>query len=79
MYGLSDTAFTIIQAVLSHYNEDGPNCKEFSDFEQFNLSNDDLLKYCNELENESFVIIEYDDDNNMYLYMTSKILPGLKK
>ncbi|GEM_PF-3251343 len=78
---LSDGAWTIMQAVYEHYDDDDsfeniPNYdpKTFNDFLQFNFPFEDLYKYCEELHNAGFVFFESRDTDKRFLYMLPKIL-----
>lgn len=80
MNNLSENASRIMQAVHSRYKSNCDDCKRFYDFQQFNdLSTDEIMCYCEELETKGYVLIEYDSDDQMYLYMLPTILKGIKK
>jgi hypothetical protein len=80
MNDLSVNAKRIMQAVYSQYQSNCDNHKMFYDFQQFSdLSTDEIMRYCEELETKGYVLIEYDSDDRMYLYMLPTILKGIKK
>ncbi len=66
-YNLSERALEIIKAAAENYHANGS--KDFADFEQFNLSDSELLSACEELESNALALIEYDEGGKMYLYV----------
>ena len=79
MYGLSENAQIIMQTVYDRYKSDYGKITYLYDLDRIGFSKEELMKGCQELEDRDFVIIEYDDDDMMYLYMLPKILNGLQK
>ena len=73
MTKLSPKAELIADALFKNYNSDAKDTKSFDVFSNFPFSGDELMSYCKELENNSMVLIEYSDDDQMYLY----IMPNL--
>ena len=73
MTKLSPNAELIADALFKHYNSDAKDTKSFDVFSNFPFSGDELMSYCKELENNSMVLIEYSDEDQMYLY----IMPNL--
>lgn len=72
-FDLSPNARKIALLEAIHYNSDRSDCMEFDAFEQFNLSDDELLSACKEIEDQEIASIEYDDDGNMYLHANPSI------
>lgn len=69
---ISFEAWKIMKAVYKNYDEN--DSKEFDNFSAFNYPNDDLIKYCKELDTNKYVFLEHDPDGQMYLFMLPKIL-----
>lgn len=72
-HNLSPNAEKIAIAAAKWYQRDEPDCKEFDSFDQFNLTHEELMDACRELDDRDIVHIEYDNGDNMYLY----VLPGI--
>ncbi|NFH73847.1 hypothetical protein FDB14_18245 [Clostridium botulinum] len=62
-----------MKTFYERYKSDCEDCQYLYNLDQFGFSNDELLRCCTELADKDFVIIEYDKNNDIYLYMTSKI------
>ena len=69
---ISYESLEIMKAVYKNYEEN--DSKDFDNFSIFNYSNDDLIKYCKELDDNRYVFLENDPDGTKYLYMLPKIL-----
>lgn len=69
---LSKGAWKIMLAVYRNYQQ--TDSADFDKFDQFEFSEQELLKYCQELHDKRYVFLEYDSDGKMYLYMLPKIL-----
>ena len=74
---LSENAQKIMKAAYIKDCSDREDCNEFDDFAPFNLSHEELMSACQELEDNHYVIIEYSLDNEMYLYMLPQILSDI--
>lgn len=69
---VSNEAWSILEAVHKNYVKN--DTTHFEDFSQFDFSQEDLIKYCQELMDNKYVFLEKDGDGQMYLYMLPKTL-----
>lgn len=74
---LSDGAWKIMQIVFDnyHYNDD----KTFDDYSKFDIPDEDLPKYLEELDAKKYVLWINPGDKSEYLLMHPKILPYIIK
>lgn len=73
---ISNEAWTIMTAVFQNYIQDSD--KIFTNFSQFDLSDSDLVKYCQELHDKKFVFFTNEIDERS-IYMLPMVLGCLKR
>lgn len=74
MSELSKNAKTLATILRRQFASKNGNFDEFDDFASLPFSGDELQSCCDELVQAGYVSIDYDDNENMYLYIYMSIL-----